>query len=130
MPPYSRAEDNVRRLADAGVTLLAGTDAPNPGTVFGASLHRELELLVRCGISPAQALAQLIREAPGTRVPSVGRLNAPSSRSRPAQCSIEPVAGDGCMGLVRRLLLMRMKCKANGGMRAMGCRAIRGPGWC
>ena len=31
MPPYSRAEDNVRRLADAGVTLLAGTDAPNPG---------------------------------------------------------------------------------------------------
>jgi imidazolonepropionase-like amidohydrolase len=50
MPPYSRAEDNVRRLADAGVALLAGT-------VFGASLHRELELLVRCGISPAQALA-------------------------------------------------------------------------
>jgi imidazolonepropionase-like amidohydrolase len=62
MPPYSRAEDNVRRLADAGVTLLAGTDAPNPGTVFGASLHRELELLVRCGISPAQALAAATTE--------------------------------------------------------------------
>src|SRR5262249_42973327 len=57
MPSYSRAEGNVRRLADAGVILLAGTDAPNPGTVFGASLHRELELLVRGGISPAQALA-------------------------------------------------------------------------
>jgi len=62
MPPYSRAEDNVRRLADAGITLLAGTDAPNPGTVFGASLHRELELLVRCGISPAQALAAATAE--------------------------------------------------------------------
>ncbi|MCX4098575.1 amidohydrolase family protein [Nocardia sp. alder85J] len=62
MPPYSRAEDNVRRLADAGVTLLAGTDAPNPGTVFGASLHRELELLVRCGISPARALAAATTE--------------------------------------------------------------------
>ena len=62
MPPYSRAEDNVRRLADAGVTLLAGTDAPNPGTVFGASLHRELELLVRCGISPAQVLAAATAE--------------------------------------------------------------------
>jgi hypothetical protein len=36
MPPYSQAEDNVRRLADAGVALLAATDAPNPGTVFGA----------------------------------------------------------------------------------------------
>jgi Amidohydrolase family len=62
MPPYSRAEENVRRLADAGVTLLAGTDAPNPGTVFGANLHRELELLVRCGISPAQALAAATAE--------------------------------------------------------------------
>jgi imidazolonepropionase-like amidohydrolase len=62
MPPYSRAEDNVRRLADAGVTLLAGTDAPSPGTVFGASLHRELELLVRCGISPAQALTAATTE--------------------------------------------------------------------
>jgi imidazolonepropionase-like amidohydrolase len=62
MPPYSRAEDNVRRLAEAGVTLLAGTDAPNPGTVFGASLHRELELLVRCGISPARALAAATTE--------------------------------------------------------------------
>ena len=61
-PPYSRAEDNVRRLADAGVTLLAGTDAPSPGTAFGASLHRELELLVRCGVSPAQALAAATTE--------------------------------------------------------------------
>ncbi|TCO59569.1 amidohydrolase family protein [Actinocrispum wychmicini] len=61
-PPYSRAEDNVRRLADAGITVLAGTDAPNPGTVFGASLHRELELLVRCGLSPVRALAAATTE--------------------------------------------------------------------
>ena len=56
-PRYSLAEENVGRLAGAGVTILAGTDAPNPGTVFGASLHRELELLVRCGMTPAQALS-------------------------------------------------------------------------
>lgn len=62
VPPYARAENNVARLADAGVTVLAGTDAPNPGTVFGASLHRELELLVRCGISPARALAAATTE--------------------------------------------------------------------
>ncbi|MEU7143964.1 amidohydrolase family protein [Nocardia sp. NPDC046473] len=62
MPPYSRAEATVRRLVDAGVAVLAGTDAPNPGTVFGASLHRELELLVRCGISPAQALTAATTE--------------------------------------------------------------------
>ncbi|MEU6343392.1 amidohydrolase family protein [Streptomyces sp. NPDC046977] len=55
-PAFSRAVENVGRLVGAGVTILAGTDAPNPGTVFGASLHRELELLVRCGLTPAQAL--------------------------------------------------------------------------
>lgn len=47
----------VRQLKEAGVPILAGTDAPNPGTVHGASMHRELELLVECGFSPAEALA-------------------------------------------------------------------------
>lgn len=47
----------VAALHDAGVPLLAGTDAPNPGTYFGASMHRELELLVRAGLSPVEALA-------------------------------------------------------------------------
>jgi imidazolonepropionase-like amidohydrolase len=50
------AIDNVRRLHAAGVPILAGTDAPNPGTGFGVSLHGELALLVRAGLTPAQAL--------------------------------------------------------------------------
>lgn len=45
-PAWSSAPRNVARLAAAGVPVLAGTDTPNPGTVHGASLHRELELLV------------------------------------------------------------------------------------
>jgi imidazolonepropionase-like amidohydrolase len=36
--------------------ILAGTDSPNGGTAFGASLHRELELLVKMGLSPRAAL--------------------------------------------------------------------------
>jgi len=51
------ALDSVRRLHAAGVDILAGSDAPNPGTAHGASLHHELALLVRAGLSPAQALA-------------------------------------------------------------------------
>lgn len=46
----------VRVLREAGVPLLAGTDAPNPGTAHGASMHRELELLVSAGLSPVDAL--------------------------------------------------------------------------
>ena len=45
-----------RQLLAAGVPILAGTDAPSPGTWFGVSLHRELELLVHGGMSPTQAL--------------------------------------------------------------------------
>jgi hypothetical protein len=41
----------------AGVPILAGTDTPNPGTAHGVSMHRELELLVEAGLTPAQALA-------------------------------------------------------------------------
>ena len=37
--------------------ILAGTDSPNPGTAHGASIHRELELLVRSGLTPPEALA-------------------------------------------------------------------------
>jgi imidazolonepropionase-like amidohydrolase len=32
------------------------TDAQNPGTAHGASLHEELDILVRCGLTPDQAL--------------------------------------------------------------------------
>ena len=54
---FDVAAQTVRRLAQAGVPILAGTDAPNPGTAHGVSLHSELELLVQAGLSNAQALA-------------------------------------------------------------------------
>ncbi len=56
-PRFQNALDAVRQLKAAGVPILAGTDAPNPGTTHGASIHRELELLVQAGLSPAEALA-------------------------------------------------------------------------
>jgi imidazolonepropionase-like amidohydrolase len=46
----------VRQLKAAGARILAGTDAPNPGTTHGASMHRELELLVQAGLTPVEAL--------------------------------------------------------------------------
>jgi hypothetical protein len=40
----------------AGARFLVGSDAPNPFVVPGASLHRELELLVEAGLPPAAVL--------------------------------------------------------------------------
>lgn len=54
---YARALESVRRLHAAGVAILAGTDAPNPSTAHGASMHDELERLVAAGLTPEQALA-------------------------------------------------------------------------
>jgi hypothetical protein len=54
---YANAEEGVRQLKAAKVPLLAGSDAPNPGTLHGASVHREMELLVTAGLTPVEALA-------------------------------------------------------------------------
>jgi imidazolonepropionase-like amidohydrolase len=57
-PPirYSAAEESIRSLRAAGVPILAGTDAGNPGTAHGAAMHLEVELLVAAGLTPLEAL--------------------------------------------------------------------------
>jgi len=46
----------LKALHAAGVPILAGTDTPMPLVYPGYSLHKELELLVESGLSPAEAL--------------------------------------------------------------------------
>jgi CubicO group peptidase (beta-lactamase class C family) len=46
----------VAAFQAAGVPLLTGTDAPLTFVYPGWSLHRELEILVACGLSPYEAL--------------------------------------------------------------------------
>ena len=48
--------DLIRPLNRAGVRLLAGSDTPNPFVYPGFSLHDELSLLVKAGLTPAEAL--------------------------------------------------------------------------
>lgn len=54
---FANALESVRLMHASGVPILAGSDAPNPGTAHGASMHRELELLVKAGLTPTEALA-------------------------------------------------------------------------
>jgi imidazolonepropionase-like amidohydrolase len=46
----------TKTFRDAGVRLLAGTDAMNPSVVPGFSLHDELRELVAAGLTPYEAL--------------------------------------------------------------------------
>lgn len=51
------AQQNLKRLSDAGVAIATGTDAGNIGTLHGASYVRELQLMAEAGLSPARILA-------------------------------------------------------------------------
>ena len=47
---FAQLQQNVKRLFDAGIPILAGSDAPNPNTDYGVSLVVEMELLRRAGL--------------------------------------------------------------------------------
>ena len=53
---YAFHAELIGPLNRAGVPMLAGSDSPNPYVYPGFSLHDELGLLVRAGLTPAEAL--------------------------------------------------------------------------
>jgi hypothetical protein len=58
----------VKAMADGGVELVAGTDAPGvPGTMPGFSLHDDLDELEASGLTRFQAMSTATR-APGTLI--------------------------------------------------------------
>jgi len=64
----------VARIHTAGITLLAGSDTPNPGVIPGHSLHHELRLLVAAGLSPLDALKTATRNAGEILDKKIGRI--------------------------------------------------------
>jgi len=46
----------LKKLEDAGVTIAAGTDAGNIGTIHGPALFREFQLMKEAGLTPMQIL--------------------------------------------------------------------------
>jgi imidazolonepropionase-like amidohydrolase len=53
---YEVALPNLKKLEDAGVTVAAGTDAGNIGTIHGPALFREFQLMKQAGLTPMQIL--------------------------------------------------------------------------
>jgi len=84
---FETAVKTVQRMLEAGVPVLAGSDAPFTGSAHGVSMHRELEVLVDAGLSPVEALA--------------------AATSLPARCYRLPDRGRIAPGLRADLLLVR-----------------------
>jgi imidazolonepropionase-like amidohydrolase len=53
---FDRIVEFVGRAYASGVRVVAGSDTPSPALPPGASLHRELALLVQAGLTPLQAI--------------------------------------------------------------------------
>ena len=53
---YEIALPNLKRLEGADVTIAAGTDAGNIGTIHGPALFREFQLMKEAGLTPMQIL--------------------------------------------------------------------------
>ncbi len=62
---YRKQVELVGMMRDAGVDFIAGTDVLNPYCFPGFSLHDELGLLVKAGLTPMEALQA------GTRNPAI-----------------------------------------------------------
>jgi imidazolonepropionase-like amidohydrolase len=57
VPPWERTVEFAGRAHAAGVRLALGTDAGMTAVFHGLAVHRELELLVRAGLTPGEALS-------------------------------------------------------------------------
>jgi imidazolonepropionase-like amidohydrolase len=55
-PMLDRVNQNLRNAYEAGVLLIAGSDAGNLLVIHGPTVQHELELWVKAGIPPAQAM--------------------------------------------------------------------------
>jgi imidazolonepropionase-like amidohydrolase len=53
---YDVALPNLKKLEENGITIAAGTDAGNIGTIHGPALFREFQLMKEAGLTPMQIL--------------------------------------------------------------------------
>jgi imidazolonepropionase-like amidohydrolase len=60
---YEVALPNLKKLENAGVTIAAGTDAGNIGTIHGPALFREFQLMKEAGLTNMQILQCAIANA-------------------------------------------------------------------
>jgi imidazolonepropionase-like amidohydrolase len=59
---FARSLRFVKALSEAGIRLTTGSDSGTPNVPMGWGTHREIELLVKAGLSPMQAIVAATRQ--------------------------------------------------------------------
>ena len=74
--PSPIALANLRKVWDAGITVVMGTDAGNIGTLHGPSVFRELQVMTEAGLTPLQVLRSATANGAKAMGQDVGLLHA------------------------------------------------------
>ena len=102
---FAVALANVKRLHDAGVPVVVATDAGMPGTPHGRATSRELELLVRAGLTPHEALQAATVTAARVLGTNDRGVVAPGARADLVLVEGDPWRDEAAMQRVRRVFL-------------------------
>ena len=91
LSPMPTVLREIRRVHDAGIPIVAGTDAPNYGVIYSDDLIEELAIYARAGLSNADVL----RSAAGTparlfQLDGIGRI-AEGSRANMVLLNADPL---------------------------------------
>lgn len=96
---------NLRALHAAGATIAVGTDAGNPLTLHGASIHAELELMEHAGIAPESLVVMATRNgARAMRRDDFGVLR-PGKRADLLVLGTDPAQGTAAFRDLRGVML-------------------------
>jgi imidazolonepropionase-like amidohydrolase len=103
--PPAIAMQNLRKVLDAGITVVMGTDAGNIGTLHGPSILREMRLMQESGLTPLEVL-----RASTTNGAQVLGLNGKVGQIAPGMIAdlvlldADPLADTGNVGKVYRVI--------------------------
>ena len=122
----------IKKMYDMKIPFLAGTDAPaGYDLVPGASLHRELQLFVRAGLTPLQALQtrRSIRRVFSERPRTGARLRP--ERRRISWCSAQSARRHReharcCRGGCRRPILLAARARSSASSNHGPRRQVKG----
>jgi len=98
------SEQNLKKLWDAGIPIVMGTDAGNIGTLHGPSVFREMALMRDAGLTPLQVL----RSATTNGAKAMGRDDlgaiAPGKLADLVLLDADPLAGVANLSHAQRVI--------------------------
>lgn len=102
--PPTIAEQNLKKLVDAGIPIVMGTDAGNIGTLHGPSIFREMALMHDAGMTPLE----ILRSATVNGAKALGRSDlgtiAKDNRADMVLLDGDPLADVGNLSHAERVI--------------------------